>query len=436
MSRFEKVSGAILNRAKKCVILGLGKWAKRTEWPLTWLRTVTETKVFGFILHKDYNQILSKNWTSQLSKFTSTLFSWASRAIDGLFQKAEILTIFALSKVWYRATVLPLPLKYAKLFEKHISDFLWKGNITNNVLARTTVCLSKDRGGLGIPCIRLKSKALFMRNIFRTIHGNSQGLRHYDFWLGKRLKLSQVSSHFFHLKGTVGKERDNTSSLFLVAFDYVTECLSGDYFTPAETEELTTKQIYSLFLDDLPDPPIKEKFPDQCWSLTWERLKSGVLSPRARGYLYLLKLIHDRVGTRERGHRLMPGRFRSPLCIQCETNTLRETSQHRYQQCNNVSEAWNWLYNTMISLDNTLALDDDWSILRLNFSKGLRENAILWLVGNFIEIVEREVVCKNTKLSVRSIRGILQQKKSESRYQALPELGPISGLDYEPQGIG
>ena len=54
VEKFERVSGAILNRSSKSVVLGLGEWCRRTEWPLKWLKTVTEMKVFGFIMTSSY----------------------------------------------------------------------------------------------------------------------------------------------------------------------------------------------------------------------------------------------------------------------------------------------------------------------------------------------------------------------------------------------
>ena len=100
VGRFERLSGAILNRSTKSVVLGLGLWSDRTVWPLSWLKTVRETKVFGFFLSCNYADILEKNWEFQLGKFSSTLESWSSRVIDTLHQKAEILSTFALSKIW------------------------------------------------------------------------------------------------------------------------------------------------------------------------------------------------------------------------------------------------------------------------------------------------------------------------------------------------
>ena len=162
VGRFEAISGAILNRSKKSVVLGLGSWSEREDWPLKWLKSVKETIVFGFILTHKYEEIIEKNWSSQFAIFKSTLMSWSSRVIDTIYQKSEVLTIFALSKIWFRAQVLPLPTKYAVMFEKEISAFLWRGQITRNVLSRDTACLPKDRGGLGVPHIRHKCRALFI----------------------------------------------------------------------------------------------------------------------------------------------------------------------------------------------------------------------------------------------------------------------------------
>ena len=127
----------------------------------------------------------------------------------------------------------------------------------------------------------------------------------------------------------------------------------------------------------------------------------------------------------------MWGRYPSSGCQNCG---LVETIHHRYCQCINVSEAWEWLRAKIVSLDISLDVTDDMEFLTLCFEMGLRENAILWLLGVFVEIVETEVVLRGNKLSVTSAKGIFKQRKQLSRHQAIPELGIILGLDTE--GIG
>ena len=45
--KFEKISGAILNRSEKTKLMGLGRWRDRVEWPLKWIKVETSLKIFG-----------------------------------------------------------------------------------------------------------------------------------------------------------------------------------------------------------------------------------------------------------------------------------------------------------------------------------------------------------------------------------------------------
>ena len=175
------------------------------------------------------------------------------------------------------------------MFDKEISSFLWKGHMTKNVLSRDTVCLSKDHGGLGIPHVRLKCRSLFVKQIFRSITGNSRGREVFDFWLGSRLGLPQLTSSFFHLKGRPGRETDSTPPLFSAALKLISKSFDDNHFLPSDIEEITTKNIYQCLLQDLPSPLIEQKYPDRNWSQTCKRLKSGVLSSKSRSFLYLLQ---------------------------------------------------------------------------------------------------------------------------------------------------
>ena len=130
----------------------------------------------------------------------------------------------------------------------------------------------------------------------------------------------------------------------------------------------------------------------------------------------------------------MPGRFTSPLCPRCGLEP--ETASHRHLLCEHVCQAWEWVRYLILSLDSLLSAYSDKELLHLEYPKGLRENAILWLIGNFVELVESEVVLKNHKLNSSSIKGLFKQKKQRARYMAMPELGLIPGLDFDQQGIG
>ena len=124
ISEFENLSGAILNRSEKTKVMGLGAWAKRTIWPLEWVKVVKEMKIFGIKVCADFPQILDLNWEFQLNKLKSMLISWNTRALDSVFARAQVLSIFGLSKLYFRAQILPLPNAWAKLYESEIRKFL------------------------------------------------------------------------------------------------------------------------------------------------------------------------------------------------------------------------------------------------------------------------------------------------------------------------
>ena len=52
--KFECVSGAVLSRSKKCKVIGFGNWKKRQNWPLKYVQSVDELKVFGIYIRNSF----------------------------------------------------------------------------------------------------------------------------------------------------------------------------------------------------------------------------------------------------------------------------------------------------------------------------------------------------------------------------------------------
>ena len=122
--KFENVSGALLSRTKKSKVMGLGLWKNRDVWPLPWLQTKSELKIFGFQLTPVYKTTLDRCWSECFAAFHRTLMSWSSRQLETLVQRVETLRIFATSELWFKASALPMPLKFAKKFEAAMTRFL------------------------------------------------------------------------------------------------------------------------------------------------------------------------------------------------------------------------------------------------------------------------------------------------------------------------
>ena len=51
VSKFEKVSGAILSRNKKCKVIGFGNWVNKEDWPLEWVKPVKSESEFLLVIH-------------------------------------------------------------------------------------------------------------------------------------------------------------------------------------------------------------------------------------------------------------------------------------------------------------------------------------------------------------------------------------------------
>ena len=98
----------------------------------------------------------------------STRFSChGPRQLNTLVQRVEVIRIFATSKLWYKASALPLPTKFAKKFESAIFRFLWIGKLKK--LKLDEIKNPVLSGGLNLSCILSKADALFLTQTSRLL---------------------------------------------------------------------------------------------------------------------------------------------------------------------------------------------------------------------------------------------------------------------------
>ena len=186
-TNFESFSGAILSRSSKSKVMGLGQWRGKLDWPLEWLQVVSCLKIFGFHISPTYKQTLELSWDACLTGFRKTIMSWKSRQLSTLLQRVEVLKIFATSKIWYKASALPLPVKFAKKFEAMMGTFLWLGRLERLQLDEIKHPCSS--GGLGLPCVSSKADSLFLRQSCRLLtNPKSMQYKHVKYWLGLHLR--------------------------------------------------------------------------------------------------------------------------------------------------------------------------------------------------------------------------------------------------------
>ena len=83
-SQFEAMSGAIVNRNRKSAILGLGTWAGRQNWPLTWLSSPSTLRVFGVEFAASLKETTTASWNAAVIRFQAAIAPWQQRQITTL----------------------------------------------------------------------------------------------------------------------------------------------------------------------------------------------------------------------------------------------------------------------------------------------------------------------------------------------------------------
>ena len=148
--KFEKASGAILSRNKKCLVLGIGSWRNKKSWGLDYLQPVKEIKIFGIWFMNRYKQMLSTNWSNRIEKLRRTICSWTGRYFDNIKQKIEVVNCFALSRIFYVAALLPITKSALQDINKIVGNFLWNKSWKLLRVAREEIVNSEAKGGLAL----------------------------------------------------------------------------------------------------------------------------------------------------------------------------------------------------------------------------------------------------------------------------------------------
>ena len=111
-----------------------------------------------------------------------------------------------------------------------------------------------------------------------------------------------------------------------------------------------------------------------------------------------------------------------------------ETILHKYVQCSQVSDAWFTLRQLLESLDALILFESDHAILNLCFTNLFREEPIIWLIGEYVALVEYEVVLNNRTLTHNGLIGHLEARRLLCSHMCIPIVGTIPGMDKT--GVG
>ena len=321
----------------------------------------------------------------------------------------EVLRIFGTSKLWYKASALPMPNKYAKKFESAMNKFLWIGKFEK--LKLDEVKNSLLMGGLNLPCVVSKADSLFLSQTCRLLRDStSKEYNHIKYWAGIYLKewfpdmgrgphAELLTPYFQHMK-----------ALLVAGFTL------GD-ITVRNLKRVTAKELYTSFTSTFPPPKVIFKF-DVDWDLVWKRLQYHVLDPSSREIHFLI--IHNIVANKDRMHKF--NMTASPACPSCGAV---QDNVHLFCECVSVREAWFWLRQRLLSLlPPEAAATSNFEFLHFMFMKDLLDNEAVWLLGIYVKLVWDNVICKKKIIHQK----IIENEVSLQYHANRRHLGHIAGI--------
>ena len=150
---YSAATGGITNLAKSEAVL-LGNW--RQLKPDVGVRTVKASKYLGVITGDD-KSLSAKAITERIAKVHSQIDMWDSRLSSSPVDRAMVAKTMCLSTIWYHAGLMPGWEKTLDELDKKVTSFIWKGTMSK--VARATLLLPKEKGGLGLWSLRAKNNA-------------------------------------------------------------------------------------------------------------------------------------------------------------------------------------------------------------------------------------------------------------------------------------
>jgi hypothetical protein len=344
-----------------------------------------------------------------LQGFRKTIYSWKERGLDSMFQRAEVARTFAQSKLWYVCQVLPLPNSFAKKFDSLLSSFLFRGKPER--LKLWELFNPSSKGGLGLVDIRSKADALFLKQLTRMLLREEEGAyRHLSYWLGSRLQqyLPAMMDRSPVEHTTPPAYHQHALNLLQEAFTFGLD--------PGKLESVTAKQCYKEFTTTIPEPKVTHKFCEVNFPEdVWPRLSYTMLTAGPR------QIVFDAVHglTRNRARLSEQGRAADPWCLVCPG--LVSDVEHIYCSCSLVRTAWLYVRALVYQHQPELRGVEDKVLVRFLFPRNSSDKEVVWLLANYMEVVQNQCVARGSRVAVMGLRGRLKERLKMLRTRAVEQ---------------
>ena len=399
---FEKVSGAILSRNVKCKVIGFASWKNRNDWPLPYLSTVCEIKVFGVFVMNSYRCMINRNWEFRFEKLQKCLMSWSSRYLESIFQRVDVVNTFALSRIFYVASVLPLPKNVIQRIEKIVGNFVWTCNGKVLRVSLEDVKLPRNRGGLGLICVDRMGKSLRVSQLLRLLKdGDTKSLHHIDYWMGDL--LADLSSNLGH-----SQHPRSAPSFFMSLAENVAEDMMSGTVSVSNWRQVTNRVLYNRHISLLRETKAERDLARPLLE-SWRKLYLPCVTSATREILYLA--VHNKLPVRERTFRI--GLIKDPYCSTClETRgAFISDREHVFCSCEKVEAVWTEVRTLLESISPAiLSTLTNLQMITLDIPKIVEEDTFVWIIGHYMNLVWKYVHIQGIQIGKKKVFGFLKFK--------------------------
>ncbi|KAI8501380.1 hypothetical protein Bbelb_206510 [Branchiostoma belcheri] len=265
----------------------------------------------------------------RFAKFKAKLQAWKDRQLT-LFGKTLVVNSIATATLWYIAPVYPLPPSVKVKIEKEIHHFLWDGK--TEVVARRTLLLPKEKGGLGLVSVPLKAKALLLKSVKKALANPQLPVSRFaHYWIGLALRRIDVETwsnnapHSLDCPAYFAEIKRLLNSLADKGIDWKSTSVSALYNILLEAEDIVPLCVRA---DSRVD-----------WLAVWKVIHNPLLNKWER--MTSWHAAHNSLKTRLKLYSWR--RFVSDRSCPRRGCTQDESVLHLFWECAGISDVWLWL---------------------------------------------------------------------------------------------
>ena len=342
-SRFEAASGSKLN-VSKCKGLWLGAWNNRSDPPVQLEWTSEKIKVLG--VYVGPGDLEEAKWRPRIAAVENVLASGRQRTLS-YWGRALVIGSLALSRIWYVASLIHMPLWVHAEPARLMFPFFWKGKL--DLVAREVVTLPPIAGDFSVVDIKLKVSSLLVQWIRRYASSPSSWVTIFSFWFSNQFHatidavLANPSAYYSGLllpfyRALLSAWREVEGSYSQRCPSLVVGSLSPYHCCPVTGA--SAKHVYQFLLSEShspPPPPTVCFNPHFCFNL--DRPVIDLSWKVAHGVLYTADRL---IG------------FGYDVDATCFCNTSLETPSQLFFSCPLAQSALSWLQSLMFSYSSFL----------------------------------------------------------------------------------